>query len=123
MSLFLKKLSIASLSALIALPAFASQASANNVAPNEDRLLETLEKEGVIESSNTPEQKDEKLKQYMDDKGEQYRQKYIPNKGLFDKRYNKGNNGKRLGKLEKNKKDMYKKQNNGKRVDKVQEEK
>ncbi|MEB8069015.1 immune inhibitor A domain-containing protein [Mammaliicoccus fleurettii] len=123
MSLFLKKLSIASLSALIALPAFASQASANNVAPNEDRLLETLEKEGVIESSNTPEQKDEKLKQYMDDKGEQYRQKYIPNKGLFDKRYNKGNNGKRLGKLEKNKKEMYKKQNNGKRVDKVQEEK
>ena len=40
----MKKLSVASLSALIALPAFATQASANSVAPNEDRLLETLEK-------------------------------------------------------------------------------
>ncbi|WP_323703756.1 immune inhibitor A domain-containing protein [Mammaliicoccus sp. Dog046] len=123
MKIFLKKLSMVTMGAMIALPAFASQASAQSVSPNEDRLLDTLEKEGVIESSNTPKQKDEKLKQYMEDKGEQYRQKYIPNKGQFDKRYNKGNNGKRLGQMDKNEKEMYKKKNNGKRVGSVQEDK
>jgi len=54
------------------------------------------------------EEKEERLKRYMDGKGEQYHQKYIPNKGLFDKKYNKGNNGKRLEPLNKNQKEMYK---------------
>src|SRR5699024_9464088 len=116
-------LTCVSLSTIIALPFLSQGASANQVAPNEDRLLETLEQEGVIESTNTPEEKEERLKRYMDGKGEQYHQKYIPNKGLFDKRYKKGNNGKRLGQMNKNEKEMYKKKNNGKRVDKVQEEK
>nr|WP_263314607.1 immune inhibitor A [Mammaliicoccus sp. Marseille-Q6498] len=122
MNKLFKKLSVASLSAAIAIPFLAPDASANEVSPNEDRLLETLEKEGVIESSNTPEQKEAKLKQYMDGKGEQYQQKYIPNKGQFDKHYNKGNNGKRLGQMNKNEKEMYKKKNNGKRIDKVEKE-
>ena len=123
MNSWFKKLTYVSLSTIIALPFLSQGASANQVAPNEDRLLETLEQEGVIESTNTPEEKEERLKRYMDGKGEQYHQKYIPNKGLFDKRYKKGNNGKRLGQLNKNEKEMYKKKNNGKRVDKVQEEK
>ncbi|WP_394877529.1 immune inhibitor A domain-containing protein [Mammaliicoccus lentus] len=123
MNSWFKKLTCVSLSTIIALPFLSQGASANQVAPNEDRLLETLEQEGVIESTNTPEEKEERLKRYMDGKGEQYHQKYIPNKGLFDKRYKKGNNGKRLGQLNKNEKEMYKKKNNGKRVDKVQEEK
>lgn len=122
MNLIFKKLSIASLTAVLALPFIAPNVSANQVAPNEDRLLDTLEKEGVVESSSTPKEKEEKLKKYMDGKGEQYNQKYIPNQGKFDKRYKKGDNGKRLGKMNKNEKEMYKKKNNGKRVDKIEKE-
>ena len=77
MNSWFKKLTCVSLSTIIALPFLSQGASANQVAPNEDRLLETLEQEGVIESTNTPEEKEERLKRYMDGKGEQYHQKYI----------------------------------------------
>ena len=44
------------------------------MSPNEDRLLET--EKGVIESTETPEQKNKKIREYMDGKGEQQYQKY-----------------------------------------------
>lgn len=122
MNSVVKKLMAISMSAAITLPFVAPTASANQVSANEDRLLETLEQEGVIDETSTPQEKDAELKKYIDTKGNQYNQKYIPNKGKFDKRYQKGNNGKRLGHLNKNEKAMYKKKNNGKRVGSVEEE-
>ena len=122
MNSWFKKLTCVSLSTIIALPFLSQGASANQVAPNEDRLLETLEQEGVIESTNTPEEKEERLKRYMDGKENNIiKNTYLIKDFLISDI--KGNNGKRLGQLNKNEKEMYKKKNNGKRVDKVQEEK